>query len=126
MYARSDDGSVGADVSALRTFARVAGDQSGTFHALATAVTTDGLWADVSVLRGLNSIERERWEAQGLPPSEIASALVWDDPYPVAVGEVFDLPDLSGQAALVAAGADDLAGWVSASPSPSSKPTPRC
>ena len=49
-----------------------------------------------------------------MPPSEIATALVWDDPYPVAVGEVFDLPDLSGQAALVASGADDLAGWVSA------------
>ena len=114
VYAPQSGGALSADADALHSFARLAGDQSGAFTGLAAAVTTSGLWADVSVLRGLNSAERERWEAQGVPGFEIATAQVWDDPYPVAVSEVFDLPDLSGQAGLAAAGADELAGWVAA------------
>ena len=114
VYAASSGGSLSADVDALHSFARVAGDQSGAFNGLAAAVTTSGLWADVSVLRGLNSAERERWEAQGVPGFEIDSARVWADPQPDPIGEVFGLPDLGGQASLVASTADELAAWTAA------------
>ena len=107
-------GTVSAVPADLHGYANGVADQGGSFTAVATEVTTEGLTADVSVLRPLTSAERSEWEENGVPRFEIETATVWGDPQPVAVTEVFGLPDLSGQAAAVGSASEDLSVWVAA------------
>ncbi|MGH9185552.1 MAG: hypothetical protein ACRD0U_07040, partial [Acidimicrobiales bacterium] len=111
------DGSTGtasAQPAALRGYVTAATEQDWQFTGAAAAVTTSGLTADVSVQRSLNAQERAEWEDRGVPQFEIETALVWGDPQPVAVTEVFGLPDLSGQATALHSDSDGLSAWVTA------------
>ncbi|MGH9116594.1 MAG: hypothetical protein ACRD0A_01560, partial [Acidimicrobiales bacterium] len=110
----SADGTVSAVPADLHGYAGAMADQGGRFTGVAAEVTTDGLSADVSVLRPLTATERSEWEEEGVPRFEIDTASVWGDPQPVGVTEVFGLPDLSGQAAALSSATGELSVWVSA------------
>ena len=98
----------------LRGYATAAGEQAGTFAGAAAPVTTDGLTAEVSQLRGLTADERTEQREAGTPPFEIEDMRVWGEFSTCPVTEVFDLPDLSDEAARLRSDVDDAGAWVTA------------
>ena len=114
LYHQDQPGTSSAEPAKLRAYSTASAEQAGALTAAAGAVTIGGLTADVATLRGLTADERQEHRANGVPNFEIQEIRVWTDHVPVAVGEVFGLPDLGGQATTLVSDSDGLADWVTA------------
>jgi hypothetical protein len=114
LYQDPQPGTSSAEPARLRAYATASADQAGVFAAAAAAVTSDGLTADVARLRGLTANERQDYRANGVPNFELPEIRVWTEHVPVAVSEVFGLPDLDGEAATLTSDSEGLADWVTA------------
>jgi hypothetical protein len=113
-HSEDQPGTSSAEPARLRAYATASAEQAGVFGVAAGAVTIDGLSADVATLRPLTADERQEHRDNGVPNFDIQEIRVWTDHVPVAVSEVFGLPDLDGEAATLVSDSDGLADWVTA------------
>jgi hypothetical protein len=110
----ADPSTASAVPAKLRAYVTAASDQAGAIAGAAAKVTTDGLSADVAVMRPLTSAEAREYRENGYPANEIPTIRVWGDHHPVAVTQVFGVPDLTANASTLRTRCDELSAWVTA------------